>query len=262
MTSRIPKLFNFDRMLLSLILLLWLHPLLASEISVCSSDIYIKEDQGNPSPTKFFSESFDELESSVRYFCARHLIPPDECDRIKSYHSARCFPGSTIGSDAFTDTNQRNDGVNTDTSITEHFVDDGRSIRRKLVVDYGLAVGPILSVTHLQETKNMQSYEGESKEQTVVRFCGMLKLDNQQCKQVEGAYFSLLRPIGNGDEATIGESVLPKETEEPSPQPTSVKRANAATLHFYEALYEIYARYGKYILVVLGMVVFLFTERR
>ena len=163
----------------------------ADEVSMCSSDIYMG---GNPIPTKFFVESYTELSSTTRDFCEKHFILQTECDLIKSHHWKRCFPSNLNAADHHIDDRERNihqanvfegDDVSTRQSDQKHE-------KRESKIDYSATVGPTLPVTHLEETRNLQAYAGESVTQTMIRFCGSLKLNADMCKQVEEAYLNLL----------------------------------------------------------------------
>jgi hypothetical protein len=210
-------------------------------ISVCTSTIHVGSD-GEQKTEKFHTDSLASLYTDTKYFCARHNIYDAECELIREYHMKRCFTESTGDSDKGDGENEVErssdvetgveqgkekgksrekdededeekkdveypNGVNNHNQpiIKEKPKSSGESTRN--IVDYSQSYGPVLPVTHLDKTHQLKMYVGEIPSTALKRFCGMLKLDNAQCKQVKLAYFELCQ----GEKYNIGDAVLEEE---------------------------------------------------
>jgi hypothetical protein len=139
------------------------YNLAKSEVSMCSSDIFLNSVE-DPA-VKFHVNSIDELESTARTFCSQHQINEENCEVLKTHHTNHCFSDKTLET---TDSNQffeervigENSNQNQEARLkTEVEVDKDARI---ISVDYSVRVGPILAVSHQSEIKNMQAYQGIS----------------------------------------------------------------------------------------------------
>jgi hypothetical protein len=178
---------------------------LASDISLCSSTVYI---DGKAEP--FHVERVDEIESAVDEFCRRKVISKSDCERISENHRRHCFRALQPHQ---SEQNDHASLASTD-STTENAAD--MTARQYTKIDYSSKSGPILRVTAGTETHNLQAYLGETEEQTVLRFCGTLKLDLSQCSQVATTYSELL---AKGNSAGSSGGSMSSQDENPVSSP-------------------------------------------
>ena len=140
------------------------------------------------------------------------MITYDDCQKIVDYHRNRCFGELKANSDA--------SDVETVISRDQLNDPDGKIEKeeRSRRVDYSQSVGPQLSVNYDGSVHTMQMYEGETPSVAVLRFCGMLKLDESQCATVRRTFFN--RCLDSG---IIHDDLLDTEEEEVADTSISTK---------------------------------------
>ena len=135
----------------------------------------------------FHVEDVKDIKYEALKFCNKYHVVSEECDRIISHHSQKCFPKEDAHADVRSEINS------CDTNVDDCAVDreTSKSAVDPLRVDYSTKVGPVLTVTLGSETKTLQAYAGELPAQAVHRFCRMHNFDDFQCDQVRKKYYEL-----------------------------------------------------------------------
>lgn len=152
-------------------------------LSTCTSQIYM-----NGAAYTFHVEDAKDVKYEALKFCNKYHIASEECERIVSHHSQKCFPKESMyaseQSAEVSSCDPSTDSCPIDSKASKSSVDP-------LQVDYSTKVGPVLAVTLGSDTKTLQAYAGELPGQAVHRFCRMQKFDDDQCEQVRKKYFEL-----------------------------------------------------------------------
>jgi hypothetical protein len=144
-----------------LVSLVSFYNLAKSEVSMCSSDIFLNSVE-DPA-VKFHTNTLDELESSARTFCSQHQINEENCELLKTHHTNHCFSDRTVKTTDNTEIIEeelinKSSSNSKDAPLKNEIVEDSRIIS----VDHSVRVGPILAVSHQSEIRNMQAYQGIS----------------------------------------------------------------------------------------------------
>ena len=184
--------------------------LVVDSISTCHTKVYMK---GDNDFVLFHVEEEELIEPIASQFCVKHLVDSTECQRIIQYHKEHCFQ-------------EKNETttVSTSSENEEQRVDE--VMFQTQTIDYAEKTGPILQIfrvdgtlrvtipppqyslllttyTHLSyphpitcmyyHQTNLQAVAGETKEQSIIRFCGMLNMNDNDCRQVAEKYEQLLK---------------------------------------------------------------------
>jgi hypothetical protein len=215
----------------------------SQSISFCSTPITLSAGQTIP----FHVEEEDNLLTAAQHFCLRYFIGESDCQRIVKFHREKCFPkndtpvqgGTEAGGERDNEKSQVNEGFQSPASTNE--------------IDYSQRVGPILSVTHKEVRQNLQTYFGETPEDAIKRFCGMLKLNPVECQQVRETFLKL---ISSKESPTIDKHSLSakgddsESSDSPAPSPSSPSHWNNISSHITMFLNQ----YWNYILLLVTVV--------
>ena len=167
----------------SLLLLLSYIQLLAG-ISTCSSNVHVNEDLKS-----FHTDFYDTLDADLLSFCVSNYISDFECNKVKAFHIKNCFNNrytSTLEIPKSDNLNQLNEKIEDNTGLVFVKKNIGK-------IDFSMKVGPILEVHTNSQKYYLQSFLNESPEESVIRFCGMLNLDNNHnnCRIIKNNFLKL-----------------------------------------------------------------------
>jgi hypothetical protein len=221
-------------------------------ISFCSTPIILSAGQTIP----FHVEEEGDLLTAAQHFCSRNYIGESDCQRIVDFHREKCFAKSD---------RQQNEGVSEDGEGIDEVESGKESKIRKISsvqgssfpstneIDYSQRVGPILPVTHKGLTHNLQTYQGETPEGAIKRFCGMLKLNAIECQQVHDPFLKLIDAKSAIDSDTPDSQSVEKDQKDHQSADHSSQSTDPSLPSFWARIYsqltDLLNQYWNYIIL-------------
>lgn len=194
-------------------------------ISFCSTPITLSTGSTIP----FHVEEEKNLLTSAQHFCLKYFITESDCQRIVHFHRQKCFTNThpSPPTPAVVPAEREMEDKEMIPEMKEECEENDKlSSISTNDIDYSQRVGPILSVTHKEVTQNLQTYLGETPEDAIKRFCGMLKLSPVECQQVRETFLKLISskksaaamepPTPSAEDVVPEESATSSESRESS----------------------------------------------